>query len=300
MIPYSRTKVPTRCAVCGRTNLVRRDYLKIITYPYRCKRCSPKYRPSFEERISSSRARRKHSLDESFFSEIDSEEKTYWLGFLCGDGCITGNKVRLALAVKDEHHLNRFKAAVKWSGKCYYHKSGAVEVYFRSLRMVGDLAHHHITPRKTYTVRFPDIPKSLERHFIRGVFDADGCITKQTRITRKKSGRVYVFHGGEFSIEGNRELVSAIQLRLVELGLPANSINYAGKNVNRVRYGGINQLRTIYRYLYDGATIYLERKKELFDNILENYHWEQQDTKKETGLGVELECGQAGGVQAAD
>jgi hypothetical protein len=279
---------------------VRRDYLKNIAYPYRCRRCSPKHRPNFEERIRTSRAHRKHSLDESFFSEIDSEEKVYWLGFLCGDGTITGNRVRLELAVMDELHLNRFKAAVKWSGKNYYHKCGAVEVSFKSLKMVKDLACYHITPRKTYTVRFPDIPKSLERHFIRGVFDADGCMTKQIRITRRKSGRVYISHGGEFSIEGNRELVSAIQLRLVELGLSANSINYAGKNVNRVRYGGINQLKTIYRYLYDGATIYLERKKELFDNILENYHWEQQDTKKETGLGVELECGQARRVRAAD
>lgn len=235
--------------------------------------------------MSRSRARRKHSLDELFFSEINSEEKAYWLGFLCGDGCITGNKVRLALAVKDEHHLNWFKAAVKWSGKCYYHKSGAVEVYFRSLRMVKDLARYYITPRKTFTVRFPNIPKSLERHFIRGVFDADGCINKQIRITRKKSGRIYVLSGGEFSIEGNREFVSAIQLRLVKLGLPANSVNYPGKNINRVRYGGINQLKTIYRYLFEGATIYLERKKELFKNILEDYRLKQQDTKRDS-----LEC----------
>lgn len=263
---------------------MRRDYLKIITYPYRCKRCSPKYRPSFKERISRSRARRKHSLDESFFSEIDSEEKAYWLGFLCGDGCITGNKVRLALAIKDEPHLNRFKAAVKWSGKCHYHKSGIVEVYFRSLRMVKDLVRYHITSRKTPTVRFPDIPKSLERHFIRGLFDADGCITKQRRITRRKSGKVYIFHGGEFSIEGNRELVFAIQLRLVKLGLPANSVDYPGANTNRVRYGGINQLVTIYRYLFEGATVYLERKKELFEDILENYCWEHQAGGVQAGL----------------
>lgn len=263
---------------------MRRDYLKIITYPYRCKCCSPKYRPSFEERIKSSLARRKHSLDESFFSEIDNEEKAYWLGFLCGDGCITENKVRLALAVKDEPHLNRFKAAVNWSGKSYYHKFGVVEVYFRSLRMVKDLARYHITPRKTFTVRFPDIPESLERHFIRGMFDADGCITKQMRTVRKKSGRVYVVHGGEFSIEGNRELVSAVQLRLLELGLPSTSIDYPGANTNRVRYGGINQLKTICGYLFEGATIYLERKKELFESILENYHWEHQGIKNQVGV----------------
>jgi hypothetical protein len=36
---------------------------------------------------------------------------------------------------------------------------------------------------------------------------------------------------------------------LVELELPINSINYSEKNINRIRYGGINQLRKIYNYL---------------------------------------------------
>lgn len=60
----------------------------------------------------------------------------------------------------------------------------------------------------------------------------------------------------------------------MELGLPTTSINYSGKTINRLRYGGINQPRKIYNYLYQNATIFLERKKKLFEDILKNYRCE--------------------------
>ncbi len=143
--------------------------------------------------------------------------------------------------------------------------------------MANDLKGYYITPRKTYTVKFSNILKSYERHFIRGVFDADGCINKARRVTRKKSGKTYIYNSGEFSIEGNKEFISAIQFRLVELNLPINSINYSGKNINRVRYGGINQLEVIFMYLYENASIFLERKKKLFNDILKNYYREKNE-----------------------
>ena len=277
MTPPSRQKNPIKCTKCGRINFARRDYLKALNHSYWCKYCKPHWKPrTFEDRLRLSQAHRKYNLDEFFFSNIDTEEKAYWLGFLASDGAITDeNKIRLSLKTKDKELLVKFKKAMKWTGKDYYHKNtDAPEVYFRSFKMVKDLANYFVTPRKTFAVKFPHIPKSLERHFIRGVFDADGCINKATRITQGKSGQLYIFYGGEFNIEGNRKFISAIQSRLVELGLPLNSISYPGKSINRVRYGGINQLRKIYNYLFGEAYIFLKRKKKLFEDILKNYHYE--------------------------
>lgn len=275
-IPFSIQKIPVKCIKCGRINFVRRDYLKRLTHPYWCIHCKPAWKPkTFEDRIKISRVHRKYNLDETFFEKIDSEEKAYWLGFLSGDGAITENKVRLSLAIKDKAHLKKFKEAVKWTGKDYIHKdTDALEVYFRSSKMVADLARHFITSRKTFTVKLPNILKSLERHFIRGVFDADGCINKTIRVTRGKSGQTYICYGGEFNIEGNKDFVSEIQERLIKLELSRTSLNYSGKSINRVRYGGINQLRKIYNYLYEEASIFLKRKKKLFEDILKNYHYE--------------------------
>ena len=276
MTPASREKIPVQCTKCGRTNFVRKDCLKRLSHLYWCRHCCPHWKPeTLKDRIRISLAHRKYNLDESFFAKIDNEEKAYWLGFLSGDGAITENKVRIRLAIKDKIHLKKFKETVKWSGKDYYHKdTDALEVCFRSFKMLNDLARYFITPRKTYTIKFPDIPKPLERHFIRGVFDADGCISKAHRITRGKAGQIYISHGGEFNIEGNKEFISAIQSRFKEVGLPFNSIDYPGKRINRIRYGGINQLNTIYKYLYENANIFLERKKELFEDILKDYHYE--------------------------
>lgn len=276
MAPPSREKIPIKCTKCGKINFVRRDYLKGLNYSYWCKHCKPHWRPkTFKDRIKLSLAHRKYNLNESSFSKIDNEEKAYWLGFLSGDGIITENKIRLRLANKDKEHLKKFKEFVQWTGKDYYYKpTNSLEVGFRSLKAIHDLAHYYVTSRKTLRVKFPNILKSLERHFIRGVFDADGCICRTIRVSRGKSGQIYIFYSGEFSIEGNRELVLAIQSRFAELGLPLNSINYSGKNINRVRYGGINQLRKICNYLYENTTIFLERKKKLFEDILKNYHSE--------------------------
>jgi len=243
---------------------------------YKCRNCCNKGKKrTLEYRLKSSLAHRKYNLDESFFEKIDNEEKAYWLGFLSGDSAITENKVRLRLALKDKEHLKKFKGAVKWTGKDYFPKNNnGIEVGFRSLKMTDDLARYFITPHKTFIIRFPEISKLLERHFIRGVFDADGCINRTIRIRKGKSGQIYISYGGEFNIEGNKEFILAIQSRLVELGLPNTSTKYSGKNINRVRYGGINQLRKIYDYLYEDATIFLERKKKLFEEILKNYHYE--------------------------
>lgn len=282
MLPFSRPSDFVKCTKCGRVNFVRRDYLKSLTHSYWCKHCRPTWKPkTFEDRIKLSLAHRKYNLDESFFKKINNEEKAYWLGFLSGDGAITENKVRITLSIKDKEHLKKFKKTVKWTGKDYYHKdTDALEVYFRFFKMTKDLAQFYITSRKSFTTKFPDIQKLLEGHFVRGVFDADGCINRATRISRGKSGQIYICYGGDFCIEGNKEFISAIQRRLVELGLPFNSINYSGKSINRVRYGGINQLKIIYKYLYENASIFLERKKKLYEDILKDYHFEIYNSKQ--------------------
>ena len=277
-IPPSKQKIPINCIVCGKLSLVRKDVLKskVGISEYKCRNCCNRGKKrTREQKLKMSLIRRKYSLNESFFAKIDSEKKAYWLGFLSGDGTITENKVRLCLAIKDKNHLMKFKKIVNWNGKDYYHKdTGALEVYFRSSRMVTDLAKYYIVPRKTFSVRFPDILESLERHFIRGVFDADGCISRANRTTQSTSGKKFVFYGGEFSIGLNKEFVSDIQSRFASLDLPLTSTHYSNKKIGRVRYGGINQLKKIYEYLYKDATIFLERKKELFQDIIQNYHRE--------------------------
>ena len=58
-------------------------------------------------------AHRVHIINnESFFSNINTEEKAYWLGFLAADGNIYNHKISLGLKEEDESHLQKFKLAL--------------------------------------------------------------------------------------------------------------------------------------------------------------------------------------------
>jgi len=216
--------------------------------------------------------KRKYHLNETIFEKINNEEKSYWLGFFAADGSITENKIRLCLSEKDYNHLMKWKKFTEWEGKDYYHKdTKAWEVYFRSTKVKEDLKKFTITERKTYTLRFLPhlIPSELLSHFVRGYFDADGCITKQTRKVVRPSGKTYTYDGGEFSIEANENVAFNMQkyVFIDILGLPETSIKY-NHSIHRIRYGGIDQLLKIYNYLYTNSHIYLERKKIIFEQIL--------------------------------
>lgn len=58
---------------------------------------------------------RHHSIDESFFETIDSEEKAYWVGFILADGCINDFKgwtLVVSLQLGDINHLRKLQAAL--------------------------------------------------------------------------------------------------------------------------------------------------------------------------------------------
>lgn len=69
---------------------------------------------------------------EAFDLNNISKENMYWLGFLFGDGCISGKKLYLGLKSSDEYHVLAFKDFLKYKGKLgrykfkspYFQKTG--------------------------------------------------------------------------------------------------------------------------------------------------------------------------------
>ncbi len=198
----------------------------------------------------------------SYFREIDSKDKAYFLGLLMADGSVHANKVRLGLQEYDLQILNTFAEYVKFTGKIYTFKNGLhnlKSMELASKEVTTDLARWGVVPNKTFETRFPPIEEKFWSHFIRGVFDGDGCI-----FVGKKNA--------SFSITGNRLFMNQIQeVLMTECDLNRTKLGVRNKEKQEtatMTYGGINGIKRIYDYLYqDYDDLYIERKFQKFEKL---------------------------------
>lgn len=208
-----------------------------------------------------------YKCNDHYFDEIDCEEKAYWLGFIAADGtvCTDFGKYMFALelSTKDIEHVRKLKRALHSShpllareqtldatGKTY----GSVRLAIGRKHLVESLISHGIVPRKTYLLEFPDLPRALLRHYCRGFIDGDGSFYRQ------RDGAII------FSVSGKREFLLRLQrLLMCECQLSKTKF-YTPSDSKAVSfsYGGRDQARRILQYLYDDATVYLERKARFF------------------------------------
>jgi intein/homing endonuclease len=114
-----------------------------------------------------------------------SHDMAYVLGLFFADGCVTGRSgIDIVSADSD---ILRFvqtrvcptisiKECVTTGGSFYW------RLKFKSVDTVRILAGYGITPRKTKTMPWPEIPARFVADFIRGFLDGDGSIDKTGRI----------------------------------------------------------------------------------------------------------------------
>lgn len=212
---------------------------------------------------------RKNNFDLRFFQSIDTEEKAYWLGFIFADGTIVKtapsvschNRLCISISIVDLEHLYAFCDSIHAShdmvsiSSPQINASGTTSqtcyIHCDSIDMANDLKSHHCIPRKTYLPAFPnDIPVALMPHFIRGYFDGDGCISGSKRP--------------QFEITSEKTAIERIQSYLIDAcHLNKTKLRFC-RNAYTLRYGGENQIRRIYHYLYDNAHVFLSRKYNKF------------------------------------
>jgi intein/homing endonuclease len=205
------------------------------------------------------------NLKHDFFSKL-TEESAYWAGFIAGDGSISKKRhnIKIRLNIKDDQHINKFIEAVNTSNKKYYYKKCRVGKYWNnpasqicvySKQMLNDLKLYGIGPCKSFTLKFPNnLPKNMVNHFIRGIFDADGCISYHRIINKVYPMFVFV---GTHSICKN--IAKYLNIH--------NKIGW-NKSIRYIQIKGTKQVNLIYDYLYKNATVYLDRKKARFEELL--------------------------------
>lgn len=217
---------------------------------------------------------RKYFHDFNYFEVIDSEEKAYWLGFMFADGYIVDfsntygeDSFGISISKKDYSLLEKFKKSIQATNPIKeYNRKGPGENLIRLLmtsqKTVNDLINHGCVKQKSLILKPPSgIPNDLIRHFIRGFFDGDGCITKSYLSKIKK----YIY---SVQITSTLEMVSWIKEKTM-----MGSIVKEKRRDKTYYYelGGNIQLIKFYHYLYDDSTIYLDRKYEKFKELLNKY-----------------------------
>lgn len=214
---------------------------------------------------------RRYHVDVNFFDNIDSEIKAYWLGFLFADGYIrerkSGFSLELKLSYKDKKHIELFRETInsnhriidgfnKVKYKGGISKSRMLHLAIYSSILVNSIKTKGIHSRKTFTITKPDISKKLIPHFIRGYFDGDGSFSFNPDKSK------YTTNFACASEEFRNFLINELLV---------NGINVKW-------YGGIklhiqskmDNLK-FYDYVYQNATIFLERKKEKYEEFRRHY-----------------------------
>jgi len=196
---------------------------------------------------------RSYFFNQSYFENIDTSLKAYFLGFLYADGCNTGEHLTVSINKKDIYLLEKLKQELETEVNIKSCAKDIVSLYVCSKKLCNDLSKHGCVPKKTFILTFPDLPEHLVHHFIRGYFDGDGCIC----ITNKRH---------DFSIVGREEFVQSIQTILMEkCNLKKTKIiKNLRSPVFNVRYSGRLQTNRIADYMYKDSSFHLMRKYDKF------------------------------------
>ena len=148
-------------------------------------------------------------FNKNYFDVIDSKDKAYWIGFIWCDGYIS-HRIRtnaksydfkLSLSSEDKRHLSLLKSYLgsNHSIRDYEIKNGFNSKNKESRLLIcnkyfGEMLYTEyglIPNRNDANNLINKIPYEYRYHFIRGILDADGTITKRSIEYKKTNANEY-------------------------------------------------------------------------------------------------------------
>lgn len=244
--------------------------------------------------FDNTRSSRKYN--EYIFDSIDTEEKAYWLGYIYADGYIYNSKPRadgrvdynfeLCAKGDDKEHIRRFADFIEYENEVKVTKADSkghtrCRICLSSKHLWETLNNYGCTPNKSLSLQFPQEnifkSKDLVRHFIRGYFDGDGCISYHNKEHTQLSVQIL----------GTYEFLNKI-------------LSYAGisttlyHNHNNPK-GATMQIRLSCRkgfdfinYLYYNSSISLQRKFERYCYFCRLYEESYRELQTNIGEGCDV------------
>ncbi len=213
---------------------------------------------------------RKYNCDDNYFKNQNSS-MAYILGLIASDGSISKKENLIAIQLQEEDRkiLEQIKIKTKVERPLEEYTrvgTGHRIVSFRnwSAEWKKDLKHYGIVPQKTFTLQPPFfLNKQFSIDYIRGYFDGDGSIYKidnQNRIFFEIVG------ASKIIINWMRDIL--INQYHILLNSEQKETLMNGTIIYKIKIGDKKELLKLYHLLYDDKTLYIERKKEKFENLL--------------------------------
>lgn len=195
-----------------------------------------------------------------YFTNIDDEHKAYWYGFILADGHVNERMFTLALQKRDSYLLDilRKDLGTDIPLRIDYYGTPTLSITCKEFcNILLEKGFHH---RKSYGIDILKIasyvPSYLINHFVRGMFDGDGCIAvyKYEYFSKPQ------YHFGYTGLLNVCQYIAdqlCVSFRMVKEG--------------DVTYTAVTRdpqiINSISDYLYKDATIYMDRKKKKFEEI---------------------------------
>lgn len=223
----------------------------------------------------------KYVYNHSFFKKIDNEQKAYWLGFIFADGYISitnsGYCCGIELKASDFEHLKKFNKAIDGNVEVNFRQREDLRIGVRrtckirlfSKEIVEDLKNLGCMENKSDKIAIPNLSKNLVWHFLRGFFDGDGCII----LNKQRNTMQFDF------CSSSLKMLEDIRAFLYENGIFSYIVESTGSNGPikrkipnyRLYIKGMENGYIFGTKLYKNATIFLHRKKDKFDQIVNDY-----------------------------
>lgn len=206
----------------------------------------------------------KYIINDDIFLKISCEHEAYFLGLLFADGSINKNNIEISLQIGDKSILEKFSEFVfgeinlkKRKGKILkknnkqYKCKDQYRLSISRRSIASNIRKHGMTENKSLKIRLPKLTNEMQKHFIRGYFDGDGCIC----INNNSPG---------ITILSNKLFLIDIQ-NIINKELKITS--YISRKKDEIYCLGIYgrlQIIKFMEWLYNDATLYLERKYSKF------------------------------------
>ena len=220
----------------------------------------------------------KYNFDIHWLDNLDSQEKFYFLGFFAADGNVdmsNGNyRARIKIQRGDRELLEKFNELLKSDREIEdgeepnkYNKNG-VEKYsiasYSSKPFCERLIELGLPSKKSLILKFPNyIPNEYLKDYVRGYFDGDGSIT--IIYSPKGTARATMgFAGSNYFIPKLSKILKK-KLGIHSRCEPGHSDNYKYLNIDR-----IEDILKFTQWIYEDATIYLQRKYDRYIELISN------------------------------